>query len=518
MSGASPSNRYDVVLIGSGISSLTCAAILSKKGKSVLVLEQYNKAGGYMHCFSRFGDRFDTGAHYVGAMDPGQPFHTLLSYLGVYDSSLFTPLNADGFDVFRFPEFETSFPKGYEALIARLCEQFPRDAAAVQGYFAKIRGVVEHFPTYEFSDLTDMSITQAALETSLSSVVEGLTSNRQLQCVFYSYCTLHGVEPQDVSFGLHAIVTDSLVRGPHALAKGGDGLTHKYVEVIRRNGGQVLTKKRVTAIENTGKLAHAVVTADGERYEADWIVAGIHPKRALGLISDPSAFSSAFMSRMGNLKESIGIFGMYAACSRNPGLDPLRNYYYFSSSDPDRILKCDGPGAAPNAVFLAPASRIAGESKNAFTMNIHAAGPMAWFEGWSDTAWNRRPEEYEVFKTAFGEKVLGLVDGYQSGFRDSISKVQSSSTLSNLHFNGSPEGSAYGLYHSIQNTGARSLGPRTHVANLLLTGQSCLFPGLLGAAVSALRTAGHIVGIKPILRELRELKELGDSGQLGQIT
>jgi len=39
--------------------------------------------------------------------------------------------------------------------------------------------------------------------------------------------------------------------------------------------------------------------------------------------------------------------------------------------------------------------------------------------------------------------------------------------------------------------------------NLLLTGQNCLFPGLMGAAVSALRTCGHIVGMKPLLSELK---------------
>ena len=123
-------SRYDVVMIGCGISSLTCAAILSKKGKSVLVLEQYNKPGGYMHCFSRFGERFDTGAHYVGGMGPAQPFRTLLSYLGVYESELFMPLNPDGFDVLHFPDFETSIPQGYDQVIARLSDQFPHDAEA----------------------------------------------------------------------------------------------------------------------------------------------------------------------------------------------------------------------------------------------------------------------------------------------------------------------------------------------------------------------------------------------------
>ena len=59
----------------------------------------------------------------------------------------------------------------------------------------------------------------------------------------------------------------------------------------------------------------------------------------------------------------------------------------------------------------------------------------------------------------------------------------------------------------MQNTGARALGPRTKVLNLLLTGQNCLFPGLLGAATSALRTSGHIIGIKPVLEQLKAMGE-----------
>ena len=38
--------RYDIIIIGSGINSLTTAALLSKKGKKVLILEQSNNIGG----------------------------------------------------------------------------------------------------------------------------------------------------------------------------------------------------------------------------------------------------------------------------------------------------------------------------------------------------------------------------------------------------------------------------------------------------------------------------------------
>ncbi|HEX4926007.1 MAG TPA: FAD-dependent oxidoreductase, partial [Bdellovibrionales bacterium] len=137
--------KWDVVIIGSGISSLTCAALLSKKGKSVCVLEQHTKPGGYLHCFSRFRQRYDTGAHYVGAMDQGQPFHTLLSYLGVYDDSLFLPLDPEGFDVFRFKSFELQIPKGYSNLIERLSSRFPSEREAIQTFFALVQDVANHF-------------------------------------------------------------------------------------------------------------------------------------------------------------------------------------------------------------------------------------------------------------------------------------------------------------------------------------------------------------------------------------
>ena len=42
----------DAVIIGSGIGSLTVAALLSRAGWRVLVLEQHGVAGGAMHTFT----------------------------------------------------------------------------------------------------------------------------------------------------------------------------------------------------------------------------------------------------------------------------------------------------------------------------------------------------------------------------------------------------------------------------------------------------------------------------------
>ena len=500
-------HKVDALIIGSGISSLTCAALLSKKGKSVVVLEQYNKAGGYLHNFSRFGERFDTGAHYVGAMGEGQPFRVLLEYLGVYDESLFVPLDPRGFDVLRFPSRTVVFPKGYEAAINELSNQFPGERAAIQTYFDRIRKVVSCFPTYEFTDASDVEIPIEALETSLEAMVESLTSNPELRTVFYSYCVLHGVRPEHTPFAFHAIVTDSLIRGPYGLAQGGDALTQKFIKQIESCGGRVLTKRRVVSLSTTNDTVTQVVTEDGETFESDWVISGIHPKATLRLLSHPEKLSPAFRSRVQGLQESPGIFGLYAACSSPPPFDPLRNYYFFDSSDPASLLEEATQTCTPKVVFLSPARRIPVANQKLFPLNLHSSSPSTWFSKWNESRYGKRPEEYEELKNSIAEKMFGLVERYEPGFRSSVSRFVTSTPLTNLHFNGSEEGSSYGIYHSIQNTGARSLGPRTKVLNLLLTGQNCLFPGLLGAAVSALRTSGHIIGIKSTLSELKQRRQ-----------
>ena len=62
-------NRWDAIVIGSGVSGLGTAALLGKSGMKVLVLEKHSTAGGACHTFNDNGYEFNVGIHYVGQMD-----------------------------------------------------------------------------------------------------------------------------------------------------------------------------------------------------------------------------------------------------------------------------------------------------------------------------------------------------------------------------------------------------------------------------------------------------------------
>jgi len=60
-------DRWDAIVIGSGIGGLTAAVLLaSHGGKRVLVLERHYEVGGFTHTFRRPGYEWDVGLHYIG--------------------------------------------------------------------------------------------------------------------------------------------------------------------------------------------------------------------------------------------------------------------------------------------------------------------------------------------------------------------------------------------------------------------------------------------------------------------
>lgn len=56
---------YDVIVIGSGIGGLTCADLLSVRGRKVLLLERSERLGGCCASYDMDGHKFDVGAIFV---------------------------------------------------------------------------------------------------------------------------------------------------------------------------------------------------------------------------------------------------------------------------------------------------------------------------------------------------------------------------------------------------------------------------------------------------------------------
>eukprot|EP01119_Soliformovum_irregulare_P022501 TRINITY_DN7711_c0_g1_i1.p1 TRINITY_DN7711_c0_g1~~TRINITY_DN7711_c0_g1_i1.p1 ORF type:complete len:486 (+),score=154.30 TRINITY_DN7711_c0_g1_i1:81-1538(+) len=75
-------DRYDVAIVGGGLSGLYAATLLAKQGKSVILLEAKNRLGGRTETVEYQGRKFDVGAQWVGPVHLQPRLNRLIEELG----------------------------------------------------------------------------------------------------------------------------------------------------------------------------------------------------------------------------------------------------------------------------------------------------------------------------------------------------------------------------------------------------------------------------------------------------
>ena len=129
---------FDVIIIGSGMGSLTVASLLAKcRGFSALVLEQHYTIGGQTHAFYRKGKtEFDVGLHYIGSMDRGES-KDIFDF--ITEGKIQWQKMPEEFEKFCYPGIEFNVPSNKVAYRQRLIEKFPQEKDSIERYFQDVK-------------------------------------------------------------------------------------------------------------------------------------------------------------------------------------------------------------------------------------------------------------------------------------------------------------------------------------------------------------------------------------------
>ena len=501
---------YDAVIIGSGLGSMTCGAILAKSGKKVLLLEKHYVAGGFTHVFKRKEYEWDVGIHYVGDVHRDFTFMSIL-FDYISDHQLKWQEMDEVYDRIVLGENVYDFKAGKENLLEMLYERFPGEESAIDEYIKAVDAATgsnkkffqeRALPTI-LSKLVGGFLTKNYYKWSdrtTKDVLDSLTDNKELKGVLAGQYGDHGLPPGQSSFAIQSVVNKHYWRGGAFPVGGCQRIAETIIPVIEKAGGAVAVRAGVEEVIVEKGKAVGVLMEDGTRIEAPMIISGAGYLNSFGKLLNQDVQEAIGFNPDKGVPPSTSHICLYIGLKHN--LRELgignSNYWVYPHNDHDRGVKeyLDDPSKPFPVTYISFPSlkdpeweeRYPGKS----TIEMITLAPYEWFKKWEDERWKHRGEDYEAYKEELSQRLLKELYKQFPQLVGKIDYYELSTPLSTKHFVHYDKGEIYGLDHTPERFRMQELRPKTPIKNYYLTGQDIVTVGIGGALMSGLVTAAHV--------------------------
>jgi len=497
--------KHSVVIIGSGLGGLMSGAILSKNGYKVTVLEKNPKIGGCLQSYNRDGAIFETGVHYIGGLDKGQNLYKIFSYLGLLDKIKIERLDLEHFDKFSFGDNpkEYNFSQTYERYIDSLSKDFPNEKTGIINYCNHVRDICSKFSLYnlEQGDFIDKV---HLLDANARDTINSFIKDPLLQNILAGNNKLYAGVAEKSPFYIHALIINSYIESSWRVIGGSSQLANSLAEIIKSNGGEVVTKTKVTKIQTSEGIAVKVICSNGNEYIGDQFISNLHPATTVA-ITQPDGFRKAYINRIESLENTLGAFILNVVFKKD--LFPLKNYNVYHHSTPHEVWDAVNYKWEdwPNCFALFNTTSGDNYSKAASIMTYLRYEDLKPWHNTYNTIWEPgdRGSDYIDFKEMCAQKLFNLVEKKYPGFRNTVETYHTITPLTYRDYTGTPQGSLYGILKDHREPLKSFIPVRTRIPNLLLTGQNLNVHGVLGVTLNAITTCGELVGIDKLLKDIR---------------
>lgn len=487
--------KTDTVVIGGGISGLTAALLLARCGRAVTIVEAKRRPGGALRRFTRESIPFDVGFHYTSGLGQGQFLRALWDCLGVAEAIPTTALSPAGYDLLQLPGTERRIRAyyDYELLSEELCRHFPGESGGIKQYLATIRELAGTMPFYNQSLPLTPYLRGGALASDrpLTEAITACTGNPELQSVLSAPTFLYGVPPKQAGLAMHAVVAHGYYSGAWGIVGGGATIIEALVAELTRQGVVIKTSSPVKALFIDGDRVKGVAGEEW-RIEAEQVVYSGHPHHLPDLLP-AEALRPAYRNRLRELTDTVSmhiLFGEVPPASPLPLLDRANLYRLRPGFE---LLE---PAAEPKPATLmvtAPGRHDGQGTPAARGVIMMRPAQMCEVIGF-DRGYKTRGPGYMEFKEQVAQRMLADAATFGEGF-GTVKTLAVGTPLTFRDRLGSPAGGVYGVQH---NRLQRPAEARTKLPGLYLSGQSALMPGVMGASLAGLVSAGEIVGLEKV--------------------
>lgn len=490
-------DRYDAIVVGSGLGGLACAALLARAGKRVLVAERHDRPGGCAHAFRRHDYLFDSAVHLVGGCAPtatnagGLPYQ-LLRTVGAVDALEFEAI--DPIYTAVFPGVEIRPRSGIDEFVRSHVEAFPAERKGLHSLAEECLALqTEVRSADEFAAPLEVMRHPRRFPTllryrraTLAQVMADHLGDPRARAAFAAFWPYLGLPPGRVSFLYFATMLLSYVAEGSFYCRGGfQRVAEALADVVERAGGELLLRAPVARIELEAGRAAGVTLESGQRVASEVVVSNADLRQTATELLPPEALPGALRERIAQLRPSISAFVVYAATSLDlRALGATHESFVYGGFDHDasyaRTLSGDPDWWSVTAPTLADPS-LAPPGEHLLTLTTLAS--------WA------QPAQWRARKQAFLERSLALAEQRLPGLRDSLLFVEGGTPSTLFDYTANAEGAIYGWALSPEQIGRGRPANATGLPGLWLAGHWAQpGGGVYGVLSSGVNAARAILG------------------------
>lgn len=349
--------RKQVVVIGSGPGGSSFAALMANAGHAVTLLEKNEFPGG--KCTSMpIGDYVvDTGVHMFGR-GPNGPFGQIARIVG--EGPSWSKINPPLIAYFSGKgPMETQSSMFHPVSVMNIIKATMKGWIH-QNMLATIKNILSRYGWKGTLELVrKMADARVPLYSELQDVtvedfMTGTLASPELLRLMHAQCMITTVLPWDrASAGEFMYILSSTLKAKHlCYPRGGSSeIPLSFLRAFARDGGVLRLGCEVASIDMEGGVVRGVVTSDGEKIPADFVVSSAGIKRTVQM-AGPANFPGEYVSMVNGLKESEAFIAVKFFLDRK--IKSLRAPCTFHIPDlpADHMFDYLKDGSIPSDLFL----------------------------------------------------------------------------------------------------------------------------------------------------------------------
>jgi len=490
-------HEYDYVFIGTGVSALTCAALLANAGKRVCLLEAHDRPGGYAHSFSMAGYWFCAEIHYIWGCAPGGRVYEFLKKIGLENEITFELYNPTGYDHMVMPDNKrVPIPYGFDKLAQQIELAYPGQQEPVRKFTSileKIRSELRALPerkiklldiaTQWYKGLTLLRY----LKCTLQDVFDECGLSREAQAVLIANMGDMMAPPNELSIFAYAGLFGGYNTGAYYPTQHFKGVIDRYAKYITEHTGCHIyyetQVKRITV--DNGQVVN-VQCVDGKVFKAKQYICNADPQYTANTMIGREHFPKSFSKKLNYTYSPAGIM-VYLGLK--PGVDLHEfgfgkwNIWHLTQWDMNKMWheQLHNHDFTNPWFFISTPSLHTEDPSNTpagcQNMEIATLASYEYFQNSKEKSY----ADYNREKMKLADRLLDLVEKYHvPNLRNMIQVKVVGTSTTNEDFCLAPFGTAYGSHLNPQQIGLNRLKSQTPFPNLFWCNASSGFAGFHG--------------------------------------